>query len=112
MQELLDKLSPHLQSTAKELTNNRRAQEDLRQEMCLHLCQLWQEAPNQPLNWYIQRCREYALDAAKADPDSLRTIQESRFKTEFIGHGLFENAFRPFISTFTKKLRRMIGQAS
>ncbi len=49
MQEFLDKLTPQLQSTTGKLTTNRQLRDNLLQEMCLHLCQLWYKEPNQTL---------------------------------------------------------------
>ena len=69
MQELFDTLLPQLRSIAKNLTGNRDLQKDLVQEMCLCACQQWQETPNQPVDWYTQKCQAHVLDRSKVFAD-------------------------------------------
>jgi len=64
--QLLDELLPKLQSIAQKLTSDLCLQEDLVQEMRLHLWQQWQAHPNQTPAWYVQSCQYHARDYLKA----------------------------------------------
>ena len=112
MQKLLKQLTPQLKAIAKKLTPDQCLQEDLFQEMSLHLCQQWQDDPNQTASWYTQSCRYHALDYLKAgrsvdsklregveilpiwhqQPDGmlepLPVLSETDFESEIIGSGL------------------------
>ena len=65
MQQLLAQLSPTLVSTARKLTRDKALQEDLEQEMRLHLYEQWQKTPDHTRSWYTQQCYYHALDYLK-----------------------------------------------
>jgi RNA polymerase sigma factor (sigma-70 family) len=65
MQQLLAQLSPTLESIAIHLSRDKSLQEDLEQEMRLHLCEQWQKTPNHTRSWYTQQCYYHALDYLK-----------------------------------------------
>jgi DNA-directed RNA polymerase specialized sigma24 family protein len=84
IQELFDTLLPQLRSIAKNLTGNRELQKDLVQEMCLYVCEQWQEVPDQPADWYTQKCQDHALDRPKVFADESKLakwfMEEPQYK--------------------------------
>lgn len=63
MEHLLTTLEPQLRAIAHSLTPNAVLQEDLLQEMCVHLWEQWrQHADANTPSWYRQHCRYRALD--------------------------------------------------
>ena len=65
MQALIDELSPVFRAIAQKLTSNTDLQADLVSEMYCHLCQEWQDNPNQTPGYYIHVCRCRAIDSLR-----------------------------------------------
>ena len=65
MHQFLTQLSSTVVSIARKLTRDKALQEDLVQEMRLHLYEQWQKTPDHTHSWYAQQCYYHALDYLK-----------------------------------------------
>jgi RNA polymerase sigma factor (sigma-70 family) len=80
MEAYLPLLLPRLESIARKLTTDLHLQEDLLQEMILHLHQQWQENPDRTLSWYAQSCHFHAskyLNAGRSIDSKARADMEA-----------------------------------